>query len=43
LNDAMRKVSFEGLHLWHVWSEILILLVWCVIIYIVAGKVFKWD
>jgi ABC-2 type transport system permease protein len=43
LNDAMRKVSFEGLHLWNVSSEILILLAWCVIIYIIAIKVFKWD
>ena len=43
LNDAMRKVSFEGLHLWNVWPEMLILLVWCIIIYIVAARVFKWD
>ena len=43
LNDAMRKVSFEGLHIWNVWSEIAVLLVWCVVIYIVAAKVFKWD
>jgi ABC-2 type transport system permease protein len=43
LNDAMRKVSFEGLHLWNVWSEIGILLVWCIVIYVVAAKVFKWD
>jgi len=43
LNDAMRKVSFEGLHLWHVWSEMAILAVWCVVIYIIAAKVFKWD
>jgi len=43
LNDAMRKVSFEGLHLWNVWSEIVILVVWCVVIYVIAAKVFKWD
>ncbi len=43
LNDSMRKVSFEGLHLWQMPSEIAILLVWCVIIYAVAIKVFKWD
>lgn len=43
LNDAMRKVSFEGLHLWNVGGEILILLGWCVVVYIVAAKVFKWD
>ena len=43
LNDAMRKVSFEGLHLWNVSSELFVLLGWCVVIYIVAIKVFKWD
>jgi ABC-2 type transport system permease protein len=43
LNDAMRKVSFEGSSLWGVSTEILILLGWCVLIYAVAIKVFKWD
>jgi len=43
LNDAMRKVSFEGLHIWNVSSEIIIMLAWCVIIYVIAIKVFKWD
>ena len=43
LNDSMRKVSFEGAHLWQTPSEIAILLGWCVIIYAVAVKVFRWD
>jgi ABC-2 type transport system permease protein len=43
LNDAMRKVSFEGAHLWQTPGEIAILLGWCVIIYAIAIKVFKWD
>ncbi len=43
LNDAMRKLSFEGLHLWNVSSEIFILLGWCVLVYAIAIKVFKWD
>jgi len=43
LNDAMRKVSFEGSPLWGVSTEILILLGWCVLIYGIAIKVFKWD
>ncbi|MEP6747033.1 MAG: ABC transporter permease [Bacteroidota bacterium] len=43
LNDSMRKVSFEGLNLWQTSSEIGILLGWCVIVYAVAIKVFKWD
>jgi ABC-2 type transport system permease protein len=43
LNNAMRKVSFEGAHLWQTSSEIAILLGWCVVIYAIAIKVFKWD
>lgn len=43
LNDALREVSFEGSHLWNVTSEILILLVWGLLAYIVAIKVFRWE
>jgi ABC-2 type transport system permease protein len=43
LNDAMRKVSFEGSHLWGVKNEIGILLIWSVVIYAIAIKVFKWE
>jgi len=43
LNDAMRKVAFEGVGLWDVKYDILFLLVWGVVVYIVAGKVFKWE
>ena len=43
LNDSMRKVSFEGAHLWQTPAEIGILLGWCVVIYAIAIKVFKWD
>lgn len=43
LNDAMRKVSFEGLHLGGVKSEILILAVWSVVTYAILIKVFKWE
>jgi ABC-2 type transport system permease protein len=43
LNDAMRKVSFEGLHLWEVGKEIGILLAWCLIAYAILIKVFKWE
>jgi ABC-2 type transport system permease protein len=42
-NDAMRKISFTGLHLWDCWKELGILAVWMVIIYAVAIKVFKWE
>jgi ABC-2 type transport system permease protein len=43
LNDAMRKVSFEGLHLTQVGPELLVLLLWCLLIYAIAIKVFKWE
>ena len=43
LNTAMRSVAFEGLNLWDVRSEIGILLIWGVAVYIVAIKVFKWE
>jgi len=43
LNDAMRKISFEGIHIWQTPTEVAILLGWCIVIYTVAVKVFKWD
>jgi ABC-2 type transport system permease protein len=43
LNTAMRAVAFEGRNLWDVKSEIGILLLWGVIVYAVAVKVFKWE
>lgn len=43
LNTAMRAVAFEGQNLWDLKGEIGILLLWCVVIYAVAVKVFKWE
>lgn len=43
LNTAMRAVAFEGQNLWDVKSEIGILLIWGVVVYAVAVKVFKWE
>lgn len=43
LNDAMRKVAFDGASLWAVKLDILFLLVWGIVVYVVAGKVFKWE
>ncbi len=42
-NDAMRKISFTGLHLWDCWKELGIMTIWMVIIYSIAIKVFKWE
>ena len=55
LNQAMRSVAFEGMHFWEVSTPfnlfshsyelpvIFILLLWMVIVYFVAIKVFRWE
>ncbi|MBE9584093.1 ABC transporter permease [Mucilaginibacter sp. JRF] len=43
LNDAMRKVAFEGAGLGDVTHQLLILLIWGVVIYTIAVKTFKWE
>lgn len=42
-NDAIRKISFSGLHIWDCGKEMGILAIWMVIIYAIAIKVFKWE
>ena len=43
LNDAMRKVAFEGANLLDVSHQIFILLLWGIGIYALAVKTFKWE
>ncbi len=43
LNDAMRKVAFEGAGLFDVGHQLLILGIWGIIIYALAVKLFKWE
>lgn len=43
MNDAMRKIAFEGLHLWDVKLNLLIILAWGIAAYAVAIKTFKWE
>lgn len=43
LNTAMRSVAFEGAHLWDLRNEIGILLLWGVVAYAIAIKVFRWE
>lgn len=43
LNDAMRNVAFEGVHLNQCTKQIGILAVWGVVVYIIAIKVFRWE
>ncbi len=43
VNDAMRNIAFEGASLAACWEQILVLLVWGVIIYVITAKVFRWE
>lgn len=42
-NDAIRKISFEGLHLYDTWKEIGVLGIWILVIYIIAARVIRWE
>lgn len=43
LNDAMRKVAFEGAGFGAIKWEVLIMAVWGVVLYAVAARVFRWE
>ncbi|MBU6158207.1 MAG: ABC transporter permease [Bacteroidetes bacterium] len=43
LNNAMRNIAFEGSHLTDCTQELGILLIWGLVIYMIAVKVFKWE
>ena len=43
LNDASRKISFEGAGLLAAGKQMGILAIWGVIVFLIAGKVFKWE
>jgi ABC-2 type transport system permease protein len=43
LNDALRKVAFEGASLLDVRNQIFVLILWGIGIYALAVKVFKWE
>jgi ABC-2 type transport system permease protein len=42
-NDAMRRIAFEGAHLSDCGTQLGVLLLWGIVIYAVAIKVFKWE
>ncbi|RYY55055.1 MAG: ABC transporter permease [Chitinophagaceae bacterium] len=42
-NNGMRKISFDGLHLWDCWEEIGILALWMALIYAVLSRVIRWK
>ncbi len=43
LNDALRKIAFDGATIFTLPKEILILTLWGVVVYFFAVKFFKWD
>jgi ABC-2 type transport system permease protein len=43
LNDAMRKVAFEGQGLFDIGNQLLVIFVWGIIVYALAFKTFKWE
>lgn len=43
LNQAMRNVAFEGSHLSDCGPQLLVLLIWGIILYTAAVKVFRWE
>jgi ABC-2 type transport system permease protein len=42
-NDALRKISFEGLHITDCWKQIGILGIWIMVTYIIVARVLKWE
>ena len=43
LNDALRKVAFEGVSIFHVWNDVLVLGIWGIVVYAIATRLFKWE
>ena len=43
LNNALREVAFSGNNLWDERWEVSILLLWGIVVYAIAVKVFKWE
>ena len=43
LNDAFRKIAFEGQHLWNIGLELGVITLWGIVVYAVAVKVFRWE
>ncbi len=43
LNDALRKVAFEGAGLFDISSQLFVMLIWGIFIYFLAVRFFKWE
>lgn len=42
-NDAIRKISFEGLHIYDCGEQLAILAGWMILIYIILVRVLRWE
>ncbi|HRP88811.1 MAG TPA: ABC transporter permease [Edaphocola sp.] len=42
-NEALRAIAFDGANLWDVKFEILIIIIWGIIGYSIATRLFKWE
>lgn len=43
LTDGLRKIAFEGIHVWQLPQQLTGLTIWAVVVSIAASKVFKWE
>ena len=43
MNDALRKIAFEGAGLFDIKAQLLFLTIWGIVVYSVAVKTFKWE
>jgi len=43
LTDGLRKIAFEGAHIWQMPRQVIGLTIWAVVISVVAARVFKWE
>jgi len=41
--DGLRKIAFEGSHIWQLPVQLTGLIIWAIIISIISVKVFKWE
>ncbi len=43
LNDALRKIAYDGSNLIEIWQPLGALILWGIIIYYTASRVFRWE
>ncbi len=43
MNEAMRKIAFDGANLWDVKYQLGVMLIWGIVVYVIAVRTFKWE